>query len=520
VKPARLIPITVVAVLIAALTSWWQGSGPAPAEGLVAPPLATSGGPDVLSSTWFCAAGGADTPSPPRHALLLSNPSGDVVEVSLTAYDEEGVVGREAVEVEAERVERVEVGRLFERDDLSVMVESASGELVVEHRLITDGAVDQVPCATSSSREWYFPSQTTSQVVEDDGTISATSAARLVLFNPFSQDAGVDITAAVEDGLRAPSAWAGVVVPAGTVRVIDLGEHIQRREQASLTVELRNGRVVAETVQVLLDVGEGDSRSAAGLRLQAGVPAPAARWAFALGFTGEGVEERFVVHNPSDEPAEVVVQVTPVGGAELPPEPFELEVPGRRFSVIDLSEEGRVPGYGHHSIQVESLDGTPVVVGRVTRITGGPGDADEVPDPAPEPRPDVEAGAAIGTGSPVVATRWIVPDLVLRDQRDPAIVIHNPGGGIVTVSAEAFGGEDGGTTRVLDQVEVAAGDGLVVRLADLELGTGDVGVVLTATSPVLVERIVTFPTRGDLAMGVAVPVRPSGGGELTPIAEL
>ncbi len=517
-KVARLLPVTIVVVLLVALTSWWPGAARDHLRGLEASALPTAGGEDALSATWYCAAGGADTPSAPRHTLVLSNPDDEPAPARLTAYGPDGTVGTQSVEVPAEEVERVEVAELFEADDLSVMVESPSGGLTVEHRLVTNGGADQVPCATSSSEEWYFPSQTTSQVVGEGGVVERTTAARLVLFNPFSEDAGVDVTAAVEDGLRAPSAWAGVVVPSGTIRVLDIGEHIQRREQASLSVELRNGRVIAETVQVLLDV-DGGSPQPAGLRLQAGVPAPASRWAFAMGFTGQGADERLVVHNPSDRPAEVVVQVTPVGGAEMPPEPFQLEVPGRRFSIIDLSEEGRVPGRGHHTIQVESGERTPVVVARVTEVTDSPAEPEEGEEPVAVPRPSVDAGAVIGTGSPVVATNWLVPDVVVGPEHDAAVAVLNPGEGIVTVSATAFGGDDG-TARVLDEVEVPAGDALVVRLSELELGGGDVGISLSSTSPVLVERVITFPRRGDFAMGTAVPVRPRGGGALTRISEL
>jgi hypothetical protein len=66
------------------------------------------------------------------------------------------------------------------------------------------------------------------------------------------------------------------------------------------------GQVVAETSQTLATPAEGDRPATRGLRLQPGVPRAAARWSFAQGFAGPGVSERLVVHNPGDDPAEVV----------------------------------------------------------------------------------------------------------------------------------------------------------------------------------------------------------------------
>ncbi|MCZ7631709.1 MAG: DUF5719 family protein [Microthrixaceae bacterium] len=121
---------------------------------------------------------------------------------------------------------------------LSVMAES-DAPLVVEHRFTFEGGADQAPCSTFSSDRWYFPVVVTTR----------DSTARLNLFNPFPGDASVDIEAALETGVRAPEELSGVVVPAGSTRVINLEEHLERHEQFSVTVETRSGGVVAELAQ-------------------------------------------------------------------------------------------------------------------------------------------------------------------------------------------------------------------------------------------------------------------------------
>jgi hypothetical protein len=513
VKPLRLLPVVLVVALLVALTGWWEGSPPASRAGMDAPEVPVAGGSDELSSTWYCAAGVAGSPSPPGHSVFLANPADEAVTARLTGYTSEGPGETSDVEVEASGTTTVSVAELLGSSEAAVMVESASGSLVVEHRLSTVGGSDQVPCATSSSEEWFFPAQTT----------TLGSSARLVLFNPFSSDAGVDISAAVDDGIRVPAAWSGLVIPAGTARVIDLGEQIQRRELFSLSVVLRNGRVVAETVQTFLDDGR-----VTGLRMQLGVPRATARWGFAGGFSGPGASERLVVFNPGEDTASVVVQVTPIGGAAMSPEPFQFDVAGRRYATLDLAAEGRVPDVGHHAIQVETDEATPVVVGRVILLTGGPDDgtdgeagedaaapedAEDQDDPAADVvrRPGLSSGTTIGTGSPLLSTDWLVPLVVVGEDQEPAVVVHNPSQGIVTVSLVSLHAE-GGRTTLMEDLEVPAGDGVVVPLAELDLPDGDHAIVVAASDLVLVERLVTFARAGDITMGLAVPAPSRSGG--------
>ena len=269
-RALRILPVVAVAAALVALTSWWGGTE-RPVSGSLRPhgvPAAQTD--DALSSTWFCPGGTPPTSDPVQHQLFLLNPADEPSSARLTGYGPEGPVSSETVELAAGELQRLEAARLFGSNDVSVMVESAQTELSVEHRRVTKGGGDLVACATGSSDRWYFPAQTTS--LEDRGEDAETitnplpNSARLVLFNPFSSDASVDLVAAVDDGIRAPREWAGLVVPAGTTRTIDLGERVQRRDLFSLTVTLRSGRVVAETSQTFVHDNE-----VAGLRAQPGV---------------------------------------------------------------------------------------------------------------------------------------------------------------------------------------------------------------------------------------------------------
>lgn len=498
-KTSRLFLLSVVVVALVGLTSWWGGRPPSRDTSTVNDPVPAAGTADRLSSTWYCAAGAAGVDPLPTHIVFLSNPSDQAISVRLTAFGADGQVGSNVVEAPPLGVAPIDVNTLFSATGLSVMAESESGTLAVEHRLGTPTSSDSTACATTSSGAWFFPAQT---------TLRGTSA-QITLFNPFSADAGVDITASVADGVRAPSQWAGIVVPAGTSRVIDLGQYVQTRDLFSVAVKMRTGRVVAETAQVL-DIPASDDGTVQqrGIRLQVGVPEARDQWTFASGFTGPGVSERLVVYNPNRRSSSVVVQVTPYGAAEMPPEPFELEVPGNRFAVIDLSAESRIPAEGFHSIELESDDAVPVVVGRVISLTGPAGTPSA---PAIGARPSETLGTTIGTGTPVDATRWLLPSVPVGPGQQPMVFVHNPGTGIVTVTVRALVGT-AAPVVVANGVEVAPGDSAWIALNPAEVAAlqsvADVAYEVVATDPVSVERTLTFVTENDVTVGLAVPVTP------------
>jgi hypothetical protein len=492
-RPARILLLLVVVAGVVALAMSFDGRPAATDAGLERTVIPVAGQPGSLSSTWFCAAGGAATAEPLQQYLYLFNPSGEPATARLTAYGAEGVVGApQQVDVTVPGPSVVDATALFGAPGASVMVESGAGELVVEHRLSGPGNEDQVPCATRSSDRWFFPAQTT---VRD-------TAAQLYLFNPFPEDASVDISAAVDDGVREPAEWQGLVVPAGTARVVDLGVAAVRREQFAVTVEARNGQVVAETAQTLATPASGDIPATSGLRLQLGVPAARSDWTFAEGFTGPGANERLVLFNPGDRVATALVQVTPFGGAELPPEPFELEVPARRYAQLDLSAETRIPGEGLHAIRVQTGTDTPVVAARVLTVVGA-GAAPSSPQIVA--RPSSTAGTSIGTGTPAAAVLWAATGLTVGGGQEQLVAVHNPSADTVRVSATVLGGAADGTV-LADALEVAPGDSLAIRADDPALGTGDVTVVVEADAPVVVERSSTAPSAGDFSMGLAVPL--------------
>jgi hypothetical protein len=202
--------------------------------------------------------------------------------------------------------------------------------------------------------------------------------------------------------------------------------------------------------------------------------------------------------------------VVPFAGATTAPEPIVLDIPPLRYAVVDLSAESRVPPVGYHAISV-ATDGAPVVVARLNSITGPPAaaPAPAAGAPATAVRPAVTSGVAISTGSPVMAGDWLVPALDASANPAPVVFVHNPSSTaaqISTVPVDPDLGADA-VAAATSAIEVAAGDSVALTVPASPRPGTSVGLRITSMTPVVVERLVTYPTENELAMGLAVPFR-------------
>ncbi len=477
-KVTRWVATVAVLVAVALMVVSWPGRSEVRSVAVPRPvvPVVLEGS----ASTWFCAARDVGAESF-EHVVYLTSPAAELVTVQLQAFGESSRGKSSTIEIRAGETTAVDVAALGGAGQ-SVMVES-SGPLVAEHRLSHAGGADQAPCATLSSDTWYFPAVSTNR----DAT------ARLTLFNPFASDAAVDIEVAFDTGVRVPTDLSGIVVPAGSSKVIELGEAVQRREQFSATVLTLTGSVVAELAQSFDDADT--ALPVSGLRLEAGSRVSAQRWSIAGGFTDPTVTEQVMVLNPQDEAVDVIVQVVPYGGLETLPEPFEIEVPARRYGMIDLQKESRVPQVGFHAIEVEADEGHSVVVSRVLDVTGPPESTDT------SIRSRMSRGTTGSIGAMVASPRWMATGL--DDPADVGLAIHNPGAGIAVVEVRAAGSR-GEPLRV----EVPPGDSQIVTGDQLSVPDGMWTAEITVAEgpPVVVERLELFPDELDFSMQQAVPV--------------
>lgn len=475
--------LALVALIVAILLGLWRlDARHTASEGASSPGTgAVLASADARGSTWYCAAG-ADGGN--AHTVVVSNLTDRRLAAVVTGY---GIAPAKPttkrVEIAARGASELPVADLGA--DLGGVSVELDGAGIVEHRLASDAAFDQVPCSSSASSVWHFAGATT-----DKG-----SSAVLWVLNPFRTAASFDVRVTQSDGAtRVPSALRGVVVPGQSAFKVDLGEQAsQRRDLFSFSVRVRSGKVIAELAQST----PAEPPLGRGMRLQVGVERSAPRWLFADSFGGPAVSDRVVVYNPGAAAAAVEVAVLGDGLDDASqPDPFPLDVAPRRFAVVDLPAESRVPAEGRRWIDVRAVSGT-VVATQVVGILGAGGDG------TPADRPSVAAGSTSSAGSSAAALRWFVSDVIPSPASASVVSILNPDDEDIAL-VDLFTIVDGKRSASKSQLEVQPGTSLAVDVGSIS--SVDFALELRSSSPVVIDRRLTSERRADLTISPAVPL--------------
>lgn len=490
-------------------------------------PLATAA--DAGSSTWFCAGGSAAVTGVAEQTITVANPTdapaSGTVQIFLEGQDATSV----ELEVAAHDQTQLILSTVVQGEWASALVELDRGGLVVSHDVLGVGGWDSDRCSSQAAGQWYFPwGQTNPQ---------EASSMRLALFNPFPAEAVVDITFDTDDGFRAPEALQGFLVPARRLVTVDVTNTVPVRQRISTSIVARSGRLVADRIQTLT----GTDGTVA-LDVTPGAPAPATSWYFADGRVDAATFERIAVFNPSEDTAQVEIEVQrPRVAQQLAIEPFELQIPPQSYAEVVLNDEGRVPKPLRHSTVVRSLNNVPVVAERV-QLTGSvvaaAAAAPDVaaPDGTATTAADPNAGAAAGAGgapaggaageapstvvlgalpaglaaslgSPVVATGWVVALAARADAAESKVVVLNalpdqP----VTLSLSAWSG------GVELPLTLASGANVLEGRQQFELpltvpaGSPPLLLVVRADGPVVVDLVQVYGPLPDLSFSPAVPM--------------
>lgn len=269
--------------------------------------------PSPTSAAWFCAA------TANEGSVLVRN-SGEATSANASFVSVDGRRENTTFEVPANSQAVVRPADAFDADLVSTSINSSSTDLTVSHRYDSDEA-PLIDCQRRASTELTFV----------DNQTLGTSPMNLVLFNPFPDDAVVNVTFDTELGPTDPDTFDGVVVPPRSVVVLDVAAELRRREWVTSHVTVRRGRVAAESLQ-------GQS-NVEGLSLAA--PMTALReWKFGAAQIAEGAANRVSIFNPGDNEVGVTAAVTDTPADVIP---FTLRVPSHGRVLIDLNAEARVP---------------------------------------------------------------------------------------------------------------------------------------------------------------------------------
>jgi hypothetical protein len=426
----------------------------------------------ATSSTWFCTGAHARLDGQAVGTVVVANLANSQLAGTVTVVPDRGTPRSVRIRIPAPGRVSVRLADVLTADNASALVELDGGAAVAELVTIGPQGDSVTPCASAASDTWYF--------AEGATTIDATEV--LMVFNPFPEDALVDMSFATESGQVVPQALTGLVVEGRGMRAISVGDAVRREAVVSSTVTSRVGRLVVARLQLFDGTGSVPRR---GVALTLGAPTTSSQWYFPEGYVGEGVTERIQVYNPTARESRIEIEVLLDQGEA---DPVELTIPPRNRVTFVANDEPRIPKNLGHAAVVRAVNGVDVVAERTIEALP----------------PSGLTGLSVTLGATRPARRWALaagePDLVV----DEYLVVLNPGNAAVDVAVTALPDGDRVVAPGLRRVRVAGRGRAVIRLAefvDRLVPSLDV----QATAGVVVERDLYRTNAPGRAMAMGIP---------------
>jgi hypothetical protein len=426
-------------------------------------------GPGAGGSTWYCPIANAqpDGNFAADGTVVIQNTNANAVDGTLTMYPNTGEPVAIAVRVSPRSRLAAHEAEFIKAPAVGAVVELPRGGMAVEQA--ASGALGDAnaPCATAASDHWYVA----------EGSTALNNIMFLGLFNPFPDDAIVDMDFATDQGRTAPGAFQGLVVPARSVLSVNIGDHVRRRDHVAASIVARRGRIVVGRVQTRTQPRNG-------MVLGLAASAPGQFWDFPDGLVGEAVSERFHLYNPSKKDANVTLALTLDQGAA---EPFELKVPAGERLTLDPGAESRVPKGVGHAATVRS--DVPIVAERTLDYV------------SPSPR----LGLSYMLGAATQAKHWLFAQGGTSEALEEWVVVHNVARRAVKVSITSITGGRRDVLAGLESVEIAGGQRRTFRMSDTVVRS-DLPLGVDATAPVVVERVLAPVGRNGVSQTIGIPV--------------
>jgi hypothetical protein len=468
--------VLVVALLVAVLVG--NGDSATPQQPATADQPVAIPPQGARSVAWYCAGGpvslretddaGEQLAAGPE-VLRIGNLGERAQPLRLTVMAEGEIVARAAREVPPMSTLAVPVRELSNAAEPGVVVETFSNEVVVEHTVGASG-VATGPCATEPGAQWFLPV----------GTTVAGAQQWLTLFNPFGDDATVDVIFDTSNGRREPEQLTGLTVPRRSRLSVPVHDFVFREERVSTTLRARSGRIVAEQSLEIVEGGTGTS-------LSLGAVAAAPTWVLPGGRAAPGTARRLVVMNPGDVDVDVDVRALTNDGTIVEPQAVHV----RRLSATDLDVTALVPSGVTAAFVVDTGSARGVVVGDSLAY-----DDVEIDDVAVS-----DIATTLGVSRP--AESWAFATSRLGDAPAARMLVANPGLEPVTIDVQVLRAGDTQAPERGRQVEVAPGRTVVVVV---RRSGADAAVTVTGSGDVAVSRLAADEDRG-LTIEPGVPAR-------------
>ncbi|HEX2850147.1 MAG TPA: DUF5719 family protein [Acidimicrobiales bacterium] len=469
-RSRRLLVVALVAALLAAAgVADRAAREPKPTARRASAGMPVASPVAALSSSWFCPGGTADASAAADVSVVVVNTATTKATGTLTVVPSQGDPKQVPLSVDPRSRSVVRLGDVVPAAYDAALVDLDQGGVAVEYAISSSASISTAPCASSASGDWYLA----------DGSTERDDSMLLTLFNPFPDDAIVDLSFATDQGRAEPSEFQGIVVKGGRLAVVNVGDHVRRRANIAVTASARTGRFVMGRIQTRVGPPAGASTTLA-------APSPAETWYFPDGLVADGVAERFNLYNPSDREAQVEIDLSLDQGSA---EPFDLTVPAHDRLTLNAQDEERIPRGVGHSATVRSVNGV-AVVAEQTLATGSPaprtGFADQLGIRAPARRWSFAIGGTSNT----------VDEWITVQNADPSHPVRLS----VTVLAQGqLLAVDGATG-----LDVPAGGRLAIRLTD-HVSRADLPLVVTANGPIAAVRGIYYGDRPGVAISAGIP---------------
>ena len=458
--------VAVLAVVAGLVVVSHAGRGFTPSVRVTAVPVA---GPTVppavdISSSWFCAEGTAVTGGRADETVIVANLAHRAVTATIAVVSTDQPLTSRKFSVAAAAQLRIDVASVLSVAEPGVVVEVLGGPVVVEHEVRHRAQTAVGPCARQAAPDWYFSAGATGPGAED----------WLALFNPFGDDAIVDLTFLTASGVQAPGQGQAIDVPRRSRVSVPLHQLVPDQSVLATHVHARTGRLVAE--QSLIFDG---TNGVTGIATTLGATGTAAAWRVPTGDAEAGATASLTLANFGNADTRVDVHVVLDSQATLPT--MHVAVPSMSVETVPLST---IPAGGGYAVTLRTPRARPVLA-QLLEVWG-------------PPAPIVGVTATLGSTS--TATQWAFATGRVAATGDAQLVAFNPSRQSRTV--QVLAGADGRLRRSATTT-APPGQRVVVPLA-ADVGPDQV-LVLTADGPVAAGRLILGPSPSASAGVPALP---------------
>ena len=326
-------------------------------------------------------------------------------------------------------------------------------------------------CSDTASRQWFFPAGSSANGFDQ----------RVVLYNPFPDDAVVRVTFFTEGGEVNRANLADVPVASGSTTSLSINEFILQRRALGVKIESVRGRVTAWKT-----VAANTENRPRGVSSSLGATETALIWYFPSGAVGEGNEERISILNPSGKEALVSISIVTDEETLQPPDLMEINIPRATELDVKIGSALGKKVTGPASVVVRSLNDVGIVAERSVFYGAS-----------------AFEGYASEIGAHEPSTSWWLgaPGTALEAD---AVIVYNPGQDPAEIDISLSGS---GFDPLATPPSVTVGAGKRLRIPLEEFTEGAAAVAhLESSQPIVAERVGYSSILEDVSALMGVPV--------------